>query len=635
VTSEAKNRSGLMTADALEAFFDMVSAPAALCDATLVVQASNAPFAVLCGEKELLGRNLVDVLGVSLVVPDEGRVIELEVTCRTRQHVQLTVSRRGQTVAVVAKQLTPALDSLAAAGRALLEQARIETQLLEIGRAVVGSSSEEELVASVARGVKALFPGRAFAVRTIDPRTCALTSLYAEGRMREGVRDVFHLRRSMLEKTHLDAQALPPDRVVIVPSELPLLFDGSVRGVSAPLVASGQLFGAINIEYPPGLTADLVADQRVLIQLANQVAVAVRNVKLIDELTFVRKYLEDLLENGNALILVVNRDQRVVVFNRALSQLTGLEKGAVLGADVGTLVPEAERLKVSQAFTPGGPAAHIETVLQGVGKRQVKVTFNTSSVLTHSGEVEGIIAIGQDLTRLRELERRVIQAEKLASLGQLAASVVHEINNPMTAVATYAEALLQRAVTSGSADQADVEKYRRIVSNSERVLRFTKGLVSYARPATDKPELVELKTLVERAAGFCEHVLVKHGITVEYAFGVLPAMLMVRQNVIQVFVNLITNACHATPRGGKVTVGAQVENERAVVTVRDSGSGIDDETKQHIFEPFFSTKPDGEGTGLGLSIVQSIMESHGGSVTVNSIVGSGTTFTLSFPLPSS
>ena len=93
-------------------------------------------------------------------------------------------------------------------------------------------------------------------------------------------------------------------------------------GVSAPLVASGQLFGAINMEYPEGLEADRVHDERVLLQLANQVAVAVKNAKLIDELTFVRKYLEELLEKANALILVANRDQQVVVFNQALSALS-------------------------------------------------------------------------------------------------------------------------------------------------------------------------------------------------------------------------------------------------------------------------------------------------------------------------
>ncbi|MDP2273415.1 MAG: ATP-binding protein [Archangium sp.] len=623
-------------ADAFRAFFDMVDAPAALCDLELGIVTSNGPFEVLCGAKAIAGRSLHDFMDTgALVVPEDGRGVEVEVACRTGQVVTLSITRRGQTVALVARRLSPMLDSLAAAGRALLEQARVETALLEIGRSVAGATSEEELVATVARGVKGLFPGRAFCVRIVDPRTCHLTSLYAEGRMRDGQRDLFHLRRSMVEKTSLETRGLPADRVLITTGELPLLFQGSVRGIAAPLVASGQLFGAVNIEYPAGLTADVMTDERILIQLANQVAVAVRNAKLIDELTFMRKYLEELLENANALILVVNRDGKVVVFNHALVKLTGRSKAAVLGTEVSQLMPETERLKLLRVFgaaMKGQPVTGVESVLLGQGDREMRVAFSTSAVMSQSGEVEGVMAIGQDLTRMRELERRVIQAEKLASLGQLAASVVHEINNPMTAVSTYADALWRRAQTSPTADPADVDKYKRIVDNSERVLRFTRDLVNYARPAKDKPEDIDLNQVIEKAMGFCDHVLRKHGVTIEQQLTLVPGFLAVRQNLVQVFVNLITNACHATPSGGTVMITTGVDGSMAVVTVSDTGSGIAAETQARIFEPFFTTKPDGKGTGLGLSIVQGIIENHGGSIAVQSELGKGTTFTIRMPM---
>ena len=623
-------------ADAFQAFFDMVDAPAALCDLTLEIVTANGPFEVLCGAKGIAGRSLHDFMETAgLVVPEDGRGGEVEVACKTGQVVTLSITRRGQTVALVARRLSPMLDSLAAAGRALLEQARVETALLEIGRSVAGATSEEELVATVARGVKGLFPGRAFCVRILDPRTCHLTSLYAEGRMRDGQRDLFHLRRSMVEKTSLETRRLPGDRVLITTGELPLLFQGSVRGIAAPLVASGQLFGAVNIEYPAGLTADVMTDERILIQLANQVAVAVRNAKLIDELTFMRKYLEELLENANALILVVNREGKVVVFNHALVQLTGRPKASVLGTEVAELMPESERLKLLRvlgAAMKGQPVTGVESVLLGQGDREMRVAFSTSAVMSQSGEVEGVMAIGQDLTRMRELERRVIQAEKLASLGQLAASVVHEINNPMTAVSTYADALWRRAQHSPTADPADVDKYKRIVDNSERVLRFTRDLVNYARPAQDKPEDIDLNAVIEKALGFCDHVLHKHGVSLEKQLGEVSGFLAVRQNLVQVFVNLITNACHATPAGGKVTVRTATQDSMAVVTVTDTGSGIAAETQPRNFEPFFTTKADGKGTGLGLSIVQGIIENHGGAITVQSEVGKGTTFTIRMPM---
>lgn len=626
---------GLLS-DSFEAFFELSEAPAALCDLTLRVVRANTAFEVLTGQRPLEGQRLTDFSRQALVVPEGDWANDVEVELTSGQKVTLTLSRRGEAVAVMARRLSPMVDSLAAAGRALIEQARIETQLLEIGRSVAGVTNEEALVATVARGVKGLFPGRTFCVRIADPRTCALTSLYAEGRLAEGQRDVFHLRRSMVVKTQLEVGRLPGDRVSITNGELPLLFQGSVKGIAVPLVASGQLFGALNVEYPAGFAGESLTDERVLIQLANQVAVAVRNAKLIDELSFMRKYLEELLEHANALILVANRDGRVVVFNEALSRLTGFAKSEVLGQDVARLVPEAERLRLLRMLD--GALAGTQSVGQELhlstsdgGER--RVAFATSAVTSQAGEVEGVMCIGQDLTRTRELERRVIQAEKLASLGQLAASVVHEINNPMTAVATYADALLKRSVLSPRADPADVEKYRRIVENSERVLRFTRDLVSYARPAQEKPEEVDLDAVIERAAGFCDHLLAKHGVELERHSGELPRFLAVRQNLLQVFVNLITNACHASTAGGRVVITTRrADAEHAEVVVSDTGVGIAPELVARVFEPFFTTKPDGKGTGLGLSIVQAIIESHGGQVSVRSELGRGTSFVILLPM---
>ena len=627
-----------LSPEAFQAFFEALEHPAALCDPQLTLLAVNPAFELLCGVSDAQGQNLGTLLsGVAKAIPSDGSTTEVEVGIGSGQSMTLTLSRRGETIAVLARNLSQTLTggTLAAAGRALIEQARTEQALLELGRQVASATSEEQLVAVVARGVKGLFPGRTFCLRIVDGRTCALTSLYAEGRLRDGTRDLIAFRRSAALKTHLSTENLPPDRVRISDDEVPLLFHDSVRSICAPLVSSGQLFGVINVEYPGGLTGDLVTDERLLIQLANQVAVGVRNAKLIDELTFVRKYLEELLEHANALILVANRERQILVFNQKLVTLTGLSKTDVLGRDLLQFIPEAERLRVMRVLAAslrGEKVGNFETRMLGHGGQEVRVSFATSSVLsTSGGEVEGVIAIGQDLTMVRELEKRVIQAGKLSSLGQLAASVAHEINNPMTAVAAYAEAMLQNArVKPGT--EADQEKLKKIIANSERILRFTRDLVSYSRPQ-DSPARVDLHAVLEQAVGFCDHELVRHGISVERRFGELPQIAAVKTNLIQVFVNLITNACHAMPPGGKVTLSTSVEGGDVVVRVQDSGTGIDPKHLSQIFEPFFTTKPDGKGTGLGLSIVQGIVERHGGEIRVESALGAGTAFFIRLPLP--
>jgi PAS domain S-box-containing protein len=608
--------------------------PAALCDTELRLLTANPAFARFCFEHGATVEQMMEALS-GLRVPDDGASCDVEVALPERR-VVMGLVRRGESVSVVGRREPELMrGQLVVVEQALLEQARTEGVLLDLGRSVAEAGSEEELVAAVARGVKELFPGRTFCIRVIDAHTGGLTSLYAEGRLREGTREPLVLKRSAVEKLHLSPKVIPAGKVV-VSAQVPLLFEGSTGGVSAPLVASGQLYGVINLEYPASLEeeVELFQDERVLVQLANQVAVAVKNAKLIDELTFVRKYLEELLEKANALILVANRDKKVVVFNQAISRLTGFSKEEVLGRDVFSLVPEDEHLRLSSllaAAMRGEPVPNFELRLR-TRSGEARVAFATSSALTSQGEVEGVMAIGQDVTVVTQLEQRVIQAEKLASLGQLAASVAHEINNPMTAVVTYADAMLQRSVMGGSAGAADAEKLRKILESGNRILRFTRDLTSYARPAKDRPEPVQLNAVLELAVGYCEHVVAQARVGVERDYGELPPLSAVRANLVQVFVNLITNACHAMGAGGQVSLRTRQEGREAVVWVTDTGSGISPEHLSRIFEPFFTTKTEGKGTGLGLSIVQRIVEKHGGRLSVRSELGQGTTFTVHLPL---
>ena len=548
--------------------------------------------------------------------------------------VALSLSRAGDRVGVFARPAVSSADApLAAALAALADQSRAQDALLSLSREVALASSEEELVAAISRAIRDLFPGRTFCVRIVDPRTFALTSLYADGRLLDGNREVLALRRSAAEKAHLDLASLPPGRVTLTDAQ-PLIFAGSTRGLATPLAASGQFFGILNLEYGQG-AADVARDEKLLIQLANQAAVGVRNAKLIDELTFVKKYLEELIENANALILVVNREGRIIVFNKALAALSRHGREDILGQELTDFVPESEKERVKKVLARsirGEKVSNFETHLITAGQADVKVSFSTATVMTPSGEVEGVIAIGQDLTRTKELERRVVQAEKLASLGQLAAGVVHEINNPLTTITVYADALIQKHAARPG-DAQDLDKLKRMHEAAERILKFARELTSYARPAQDRPELVDVHKLLDQAVGFCDHTLknAEASLSRGYLEGV-PSIRGVKQNLVQVFVNLVTNACHALPaQGGTIAVATRPVASGVEIDVADNGAGIEEKNLSRIFEPFFTTKPEGRGTGLGLSIVQGIVEKHGGSIKVITGKGQGTCFTVYLP----
>ncbi len=614
----------------------MLEEPLALCDAALRLLAANPAFVRFCGAHDTTAEALVAGVAQALartpaLVPGEGERSDVEVALPGRSSVQMTVARRGATVALRGRHEP---GRLMVAERALLEQARTEGVLLDLSRSVAEATGEEELVAAVARGVKELFPGRTFCIRIVDARTGGLTSLYAEGRLKEGAHEPLVLKQSAVSKTHLSAASLPEGRVVVA-REVPLLFTGTTQGVSAPLVASGQLFGAVNMEYPEGLEADIAHDERVLLQLANQVAVAVRNAKLIDELTFVRKYLEELLEKANALILVANRDKQVVVFNQALSALTGFKKEEVLGRDAARVHPR-ERAPARGLHHRGGHARRVGEQLRDAA------ALARRRGARGGGHLHGAHAPGRGGGRHRHRaghHRRQGAGEAHHPRGEAG---LHRAarrqrgardQQPDDGGGRLRESLLMNARVRPDANPADVEKLRRILESSQRILRFTQDLVSYARPGKDKPELVQLNALLDRAVGYCEHVVAQAKVSVRREYTELPPISAVRANLVQVFVNLITNACHAMAPGGQVTLTTRREGQEVLAEVRDTGTGIDPKNLGRIFDPFFTTKEEGKGTGLGLSIVQGIVESHGGRITVDSALGKGTTFTLRLPLP--
>jgi signal transduction histidine kinase len=238
-----------------------------------------------------------------------------------------------------------------------------------------------------------------------------------------------------------------------------------------------------------------------------------------------------------------------------------------------------------------------------------------------------------------ELRRRLFHAERLVSLGKIVAGVAHELNNPLTSILVYASQLSVSMGEQATSDAEDLERVRRITESAERVLKFTRDLVAYARPAAEPQEFKGLHEVLERALFFCDHEFASRGIQVERAYpsDLLPLRGAADQ-LTQVFVNLFTNAAHAmSARGGRLRVEARSDaaDEQVTVEVSDTGIGITAEQLPHIFEPFYTTKSNGQGSGLGLAIVHDIVTAHGGSIGVESGPNGGTSFRVRLPLVTS
>lgn len=229
----------------------------------------------------------------------------------------------------------------------------------------------------------------------------------------------------------------------------------------------------------------------------------------------------------------------------------------------------------------------------------------------------------------------LVQAEKLATLGRLASALVHELNNPLTSIVAYTDFLGKRALARQPTDPDEIERLRRIGESATRMLRFTRDIVQYARPSTERGPVI-ISGVIDQALSFCDHVIEETHVAVERRFGhgVLPVEGAAEQ-LAQVFVNLITNACHAMPAtGGRLVVSTELieDDTRVRVTVEDNGHGIEPANVPRIFEPFFTTKPEGRGSGLGLSIVRNIIDAHDGTIAVVAASPCGTRFELLLPV---
>jgi two-component system NtrC family sensor kinase len=522
------------------------------------------------------------------------------------------------------------LDALAE----LKEARQIHKAFMSLGKELSHGAGPSVLLNIIADAVRSLFPDAYFLVQLTEHRPGRHISTTYEGPLRRGAAERIHLTLSAVKKTRIGNDTILQSGLE-VSDELPLLFEGSSYAIHAPLVSEGQLFGVIHVEAPEAIP--LADDEEVLlISLANQMTLALRNQRLLDETAELKDYLEEILEQANALITVTDQDRRILVFNRAMERLLGFEKKEILGTDLFRWLPpgDCEKLaeEIRRVANGGGSTGGIEVRMRNRQGELVNLVFYPAALRDRDQQVSSIILVGQDLTQLRALEKQVLEAEKMASMGKLAAGVVHELNNPLTSISIYAEYLAQK-LACGQVEPADAAKAQKILEGARRIQKLTRDLVSYSRPASDEAELLNFNEVVEQGLSFCEHIISKADISLNRELGQNIGLVVGNRNrLLQVVVNLVTNACQAMEAGGELSINTRLQDDWVVLSVSDTGCGIPEKDLERIFEPFFTTKKAGEGTGLGLSIVSSIVEHHQGSIRVKSQVGAGTTFEVWLPI---
>jgi hypothetical protein len=351
-----------------------------------------------------------------------------------------------------------------------------------------------------------------------------------------------------------------------------------------------------------------------------------------DELERMREFSENILESLNDGLAVVNRDDRVIRWNRRLEELYGLRHEEAVNQAFGALFDAAffDLLRAARRESPEGAAYYrVPLATRHQPARRLLVNVATTPLRDSDGAIAGTIVIIEDITARVQLEEQLQISEKMASIGLLAAGVAHEVNTPLTGISSFTQMLLQGA----EPDHPSTKVLEKIERQTFRAAKIVNGLLNLARPAHSDAGPIDVNAVVNDVLSLLEHQFRTGRIQVRKELAApAPIVQGIEYKLQQVFLNLFLNARDAMPRGGWLTIATRADATTASVEIADTGSGIPPDQLSRIYDPFFTTKDIGKGTGLGLSITYGIVQEHEGTITCDSVVGQGTRFTLTLPL---
>ena len=375
------------------------------------------------------------------------------------------------------------------------------------------------------------------------------------------------------------------------------------------------------------MLAPVLAATELSKDLATEVALRTR------ELESQRNFAARIIDSLPVGLYVIDRDYRIRAWNRKREAGTqGVSREDALGREVFEVLDRQPRELLKQEFDrvfETGEIQQVEMDSQATGDtRHYRIT--KIPMRLDDEDISHVITIGEDVTAWRQAQQRLAQSEKLAAIGQLAAGVMHEINNPLATILACSEAL---ALRFGEQDE-----YLKIIDTEvQRCRRIVEGLLDFSRPKQSGHKAsTDIVAVIEQTLFLLKHHDRFKWLTIERQFSTeLPPFPADAERLVQCFMALMLNAMDAMNARGVLTVRTQRNPQRhdeILVEFIDTGTGIPQEDLPKIFEPFFTTKPQGRGTGLGLSVAYGIVEEHRGRIEVESQMGVGTNFKVFLPV---
>ncbi|MBI2059427.1 MAG: PAS domain S-box protein [Nitrospirae bacterium] len=472
---------------------------------------------------------------------------------------------------------------------------------------------------------------------TIEPRAAAG---FPEGSLRPLT--TAELRKEIVWKAIQD-RTLIQASVPAWKRAFPVL-DKTVAFAAVPLLSGAEWLGFFYFESGVSKPFD-EDDTSMQVLLANQFTLALKNSLHFEEAMFYRNYLENLIEHAGAIFLVLDRRSRIQLFNRYAEVKSGYRREEVIGRLAARLFVSADKREDYFRRMSELVRSRVLTSFQGEFRtksgRVRKTQFTLIPVVNAKGEVEQSILMGEDITDLKNLERQLVETGRMAALGQLAAAVAHDLNNPLSVMSAQMQ-LLARELSADEGKMA--QRVRKAQTATEHIRMLIDNLMGYAKPGRERRIRLSLNDVIREALSFSEYEIRRGGVKVVCQLDEeLPRIAAVKGEIQQIVLNLLVNANRAirevsfregrNNHRGEIRIETRLlEDGQVALVVSDNGIGIPAQMQEKIFEPFFTTWSNKEGTGLGLAAVRRIVERHSGRISVRGADPKGAEFEILLPV---
>ncbi len=407
----------------------------------------------------------------------------------------------------------------------------------------------------------------------------------------------------------------------------------AVRSLMAiPLIVQDEVVGVLSVHsYAPNVYTE--ENVKILSVIASQAAAL---YKELEALTALANYTDNILRSIAAGVLTLDREGRVLTWNKAAEDITSIQAADVAGLPFTAAIDKldispSDRAQtvdaIRQVMDTGEKFLGYKLEYHGLDGDVAFINMNISQLRNHVGEMLGLVIIFEDITREIKMENEMRRISELAAIGQLAASIAHELRNPLSSIKGAAQYIRKEYE-----DHTLMCEFLDIIIEEVNVLnKITTEFLDFARPTRFNLKDADVNDVLFRLLQLMQMDISKHAVDVRQTLAYdIPRVIADDKQLEQVFRNIVLNALQAMPEGGTLSITTSAEPDGVSIKLSDTGCGITEEELKQIFVPFFTTKT--KGTGLGLAIVQKIVENHGGRVSVNSRVGEGTTFHVFLPL---